>query len=194
MTTFPHRNATVACKLMVACTCVAVQTALALGRGDSAELAGWYEQAHAYYQSVQNGQSARPAEGEWQEFLDQMNWAYAQLYPERPSSDPSPGASEAERSTRRPATEAQTVPAQTKVIVMAPAVQKPQALVPCEAGSKTIDRESGRITFGDGEHGRVPQSTQDYCLARDAQAELADGDPDQPVVTGRVPNSKKKEK
>lgn len=51
----------------------------ALGASGNTELANWYEEAYAYYQAVQSGQEPRPEGGAWQEFLEQMQWAYQQL-------------------------------------------------------------------------------------------------------------------
>ncbi|MFO1464751.1 MAG: hypothetical protein U1F66_13370 [bacterium] len=51
------------------------------GAGGAAnpELAGWYEQAYAYYNAVMSGAEARPDPTAWQGFLDQMQWAAGQL-------------------------------------------------------------------------------------------------------------------
>lgn len=49
------------------------------GEGNNPELAAWYEQAYAYYNAVQNGVEPRPERTEWNQFLDQMQWAYQQL-------------------------------------------------------------------------------------------------------------------
>ena len=56
------------------------------------------------------------------------------------------------------------------------------------------DHKAGSITFGDGEHGRTPQGGQADCgdpVAEgkgQAEPEEQSGDPDEPVVTGRVVN------
>ncbi|MFO1464750.1 MAG: hypothetical protein U1F66_13365 [bacterium] len=51
------------------------------GAGGAAnpELAGWYEQAYAYYNAVMSGAEARPDPAAWQSFMDQMQWAAGQL-------------------------------------------------------------------------------------------------------------------
>lgn len=46
----------------------------------SGDLAAWYEDAYAYYQAVQNGSEPMPDQTAWQKFLNQMNWAYQQLW------------------------------------------------------------------------------------------------------------------
>ena len=50
------------------------------GQGDQAGLASWYEDAYAYYQNVQNGTEPKPEQAEWTEFMNQMNWAYQQIW------------------------------------------------------------------------------------------------------------------
>lgn len=51
------------------------------GSGDSSQdLGTWYTQAYAYYQAVQSGQEPQPEAAAWQELLNQMNWAYQQLW------------------------------------------------------------------------------------------------------------------
>lgn len=47
--------------------------------GKSTELAAWYEQAYAYYNAVESGVEPRPDAAEWNQFLNQMQWAYQQL-------------------------------------------------------------------------------------------------------------------
>ena len=51
----------------------------ALGGSQNTSLASWYEEAHAYYQKVQSGQETMPDVSTWNEFLNQMRWAYDQL-------------------------------------------------------------------------------------------------------------------
>ena len=51
-----------------------------LGTEENKELADWYEQAHSYYSAVQSGVEPKPAQAEWSEFLNQMNWAYQELH------------------------------------------------------------------------------------------------------------------
>ena len=67
----------------------------ALGGGGDPALAQWYEQAYAYYNAVQSGQSPMPDQAAWNDFLNQMNWAYQTLnggggLP--PMGDPAQGA------------------------------------------------------------------------------------------------------
>lgn len=47
------------------------------------ELATWYEEARAYYTAVTNGSEPRPAQAEWSEFLNQLQWAQGQLQKQR---------------------------------------------------------------------------------------------------------------
>ncbi len=49
------------------------------GAAKNQELAAWYEEAYLYYQNVQQGIEEMPEEAAWQEFLNQMQWAYGQL-------------------------------------------------------------------------------------------------------------------
>ncbi len=43
--------------------------------------ADWYAQAYAYYNNaVTSGDAQRPSDAEWNDFLNQMNWVYEQLY------------------------------------------------------------------------------------------------------------------
>ena len=55
---------------------------------NQAELADWYEQAYDYYQQVQSGAVSQPTQAQWQDFLDQMNWAQQQLAANRTSGAP----------------------------------------------------------------------------------------------------------
>lgn len=48
--------------------------------GADPSLATWYQQAYAYYQSVQSGREPFPDNAAWDDFLNQMNWAYEQLH------------------------------------------------------------------------------------------------------------------
>lgn len=54
-------------------------SAKALGAATDPALSQWYEDAYAYYQAVQTGQEPQPDTASWNEFLNQMNWAYQQL-------------------------------------------------------------------------------------------------------------------
>ena len=47
--------------------------------GKNPELAAWYNQAYAYYNAVSSGVEPSPGAAEWNEFLNQMKWAYQQL-------------------------------------------------------------------------------------------------------------------
>jgi hypothetical protein len=49
------------------------------GGGNDPDLAAWYEQAYAYYNAVESGVEPRPGDAEWNQFLNQMQWAYQQL-------------------------------------------------------------------------------------------------------------------
>lgn len=49
--------------------------------GGSSDLGTWWEQANEYYTDVKNGKAEKPSEPEWQEFLNQMNWADQTLHP-----------------------------------------------------------------------------------------------------------------
>jgi septal ring-binding cell division protein DamX len=61
------------------------------------------------------------------------------------------------------------------------------------------EEESTTIGFGDGLHGRIPHSEpaaagQNEIRMNDAPgSERGEGDPDQPIIIGRVPNSRKPE-
>lgn len=63
------------------------------GTQASAELVGWYEEAYAYYNSVMAGDPStpKPSAEDWQNFLNQMQWAAGQLGYQSPGSqwDPS---------------------------------------------------------------------------------------------------------
>lgn len=68
----------------------------ALGQSGSSnpELAQWYEQAYAYYNAVMQGAESQPSAAEWQNFLNQMQWAAGQLgYGGAQAWDPSMGGS-----------------------------------------------------------------------------------------------------
>ncbi|MFO1464115.1 MAG: hypothetical protein U1F66_10100 [bacterium] len=63
------------------------------GAQANSELVAWYEQAYAYYNAVVSGAEAQPSAQAWQSFLDQMQWAAAQLGYQSPGNswDPSIG-------------------------------------------------------------------------------------------------------
>ena len=50
------------------------------GQDNNQELAKWYEQAYSYYVAVQSGVEPQPEPRGWNEFLNQMQWAFQQLY------------------------------------------------------------------------------------------------------------------
>jgi len=113
-----------------------------------------------------------------------------------------PGIGGAAESTPGERGGAHGLPAQNKVLV-APAAAQTQA--PCEPGvaapapARTVDREAGRIAFGDGRHGRGALAKGGDCASADRPTDTAsgshqtDGDPDRPLVTGRVQHSDEKD-
>lgn len=64
---------------LLATVCMLADVLPARAQEPDPALAQWYEEAHAYYSAVQSGQEPMPDEGEWNEFLNQMNWAHEQL-------------------------------------------------------------------------------------------------------------------
>lgn len=83
------------------------------------------------------------------------------------------------------------------------AASKPRA--PCTrntdaaAMARSADRDSGRIAFGDGRHGRRPRGGRGDCAdtmpaaTPEQDPEQTDGNPDRPLVTGRVPDAEKRD-
>lgn len=70
------------------------EKALGGSSGANSELAAWDEKARAYYNSVMSGETERPSEGQWKEFLNEMQWTEGKLWGSRGSegenSDPRP--------------------------------------------------------------------------------------------------------
>jgi hypothetical protein len=113
-----------------------------------------------------------------------------------------PGATEAGKTTPHERTGTETKPSQSKVLVAPAAMQSQDPCSPkadSTTSAKAADREGGTLTFGDGEHGRIPQTEGGGCAdpATDSGAgngsNQEDGDTDRPVVTGRVSNPDKED-
>lgn len=185
-------------KLVLVSACLWLTAPVAaIGDPAATELAQWYEQAQVYYQSVQAGQTERPPVAEWQEFLEQMNWAHSQLNPGSGPHDQDLKGSR--KSTRDAPAGTRPPPSQNKVMVMTPAVERPA--FPCSVleapSAAATGSETGSITFGDGKRGRIPRTGVGGCGDAPGQIESANdtnaakGDPDRPIVSGRVPNPDK---
>lgn len=108
-------------------------------------------------------------------------------------NDHDPGAKTVKIAAPKDTEDGQVSPSQYKVLV-APSAAKTEG---------DADKESGAIRFGDGNHGRIPQQDDDQEDDSDRHREMIlesgdgdespngeaqQGDPDRPIIGGRVPN------